>query len=142
MCSAILMNAKVDSYVGKLLSLFKKSLSLLLVAPKGHLENKGEQHNECLIKPLWRSSIMYSQRMAYGLCQCRTASVACMLMQCLLVSNVVERKHDNALSATFSSCLQSKKRCIFLQKASIMIKWTETLFHTRRGILFTESSRK
>lgn len=49
MCSAILMNEKVDLYGGKLLSLFKNSLSLLLVAPKGRLENKGEQHDEYVL---------------------------------------------------------------------------------------------
>lgn len=50
MCSAILMNEKVDSYGGKSLSLIKKSLSLLPVAPKGLLENKGEQHDKYVLE--------------------------------------------------------------------------------------------
>jgi len=40
MCSAILMNEKVDSHGGKLLSLFIRGVGLAAGGPKGRLEKK------------------------------------------------------------------------------------------------------
>ncbi len=49
MCSAILMNEKLTRMVENG-SFFKTSLSLLPVAPRGRLENKGEQHDEYVLE--------------------------------------------------------------------------------------------
>jgi len=55
MCSAILMNEKVDSHGGKLLSLFIRGVWLAAGGPKGRLEKKKKKNTTKISYQIYRS---------------------------------------------------------------------------------------